>query len=306
MTSRERIYKTIKGELTDRTPFSLWRNFPKTEKTAEGFANAVINFQKKFEFDLVKITPASGYFDEVFGAKFIYKNNKETSQKGTRQNVSYPIKNAKDWQKLSNLNVNKNILDRELKSLKLIRKGLGKDAPIVQTIPNPLTIAKELSGKNWIQYLRKNPNDLKIGLSVIAEIVLKFCENSLKSGADGIFFYTKTASYDFLTKEEYREFGMKYDYQILDELKKQTDLIILHIHGKNIMFDLLKDYPVQIINWHDRLTKPSLKQAKKLFNGALLGGINEWETLLKKTPTDVKKEIREAIQQTNGKRLIIG
>jgi uroporphyrinogen decarboxylase len=304
MTSKERIYKTIKGEQTDRAPFALWQHFPKTEKTAKGFAEAVINFQKKFEFDLIKITPASGYLTEAFGAKFIYKNNEEYAQKGTRQIISYPIKNSKDWSKLSILN--KNILDRELKSLEIIRQGVGNNSPIFQTVPNPLTIAKDLSGKNWIKYLKENPEELKQGLSIIAEIAAEFCKNSLNAGADGIFFFTQTANYDILTEKEYKEFGAKYDYQILDELKQQTDLLILHIHGLNIMFDFLKDYPVQIINWHDRRTAPSLADAQKLFKGAVLGGINEWEELLEKNPIAILKQVKDAIRQTNGKRLIIG
>lgn len=306
MTSKQRIYKTIRGEPIDRAPFSLWRHFPEADQTAEGLAKAVVEFQKKFEFDLVKVTPASGYFTEAFGAKFILRDDEEGIKKGTRKCIFFPIKNHFDWQKLQVLDVNQGILGRELEALKIIRKGIDKNVPIFQTIPNPLTLVKELRGDFWLEDLKKYPEDLKKGLAIITETIIKFSLASLKVGADGIFFFTQTASYDILSENEYQNFGMKYDLQVLEELKKQTDLLILHIHGFNIMFNLLKDYPVQIINWHDCLTKPSLKEAQKVFKGAVLGGIDEWGALLEKNPENIKKQVKKAIQQTNGKRIIIG
>lgn len=305
MTSKERIYKTIKGEKTDRSPFALWRHFPNADQNSKEFAREIIKFQKKFNFDLVKVTPASNYFTEAFGAKFVYRTDKYGEQGGTRKCVFFPVKNHQDWQKLQVLNVNQGILKRELESIKFIKQELGKGAPIVQTIPNPLTLAKSLRGDNWIEDLKESPESLKIGLDIITKTVAKFCSASLKAGADGIFFFTQTASRDFLNEEEYKNFGMKYDLQILNKLKKQTDLLILHIHGLNIMFDLLKDYPVQIINWHDRLTSPSLAEAQKLFKGVVLGGINEKE-LLKKKPMDIKKQVIDALKQTDGRGIIIG
>ena len=306
MTSRERIYKAINGKEVDRVPFVLWRHFPNADQTSQGLAKAIIEFQKKFEFDLIKVTPASGYFAEAFGAKFIQKKDKEGQQKGTRKCVFSPIKNPQDWQKLRTLNVNEGILGRELKTLRLIKKEIGKDVPIVQTVPNPLTLVKVLREKFWLNDLRKYPKNLEIGLSVITETITKFSLASLQNGADGIFFFTQVASYDILSEKEYKIFGMKYDYQILEKLRQKTDLLILHIHGQNIMFNLLKDYPVQIINWHDRKTWPTLSEAQKLFGGAVLGGIDEWNVLLRKKPIDVKKQVKDAIKQTNGRRLIIG
>jgi uroporphyrinogen decarboxylase len=305
MTSRERIYRAIQGKSVDRIPFSLWRHFPLKDKTAEGLARATINFQKKFGFDLLKVTPASGYFLEAFGARLVYRKDKEGRQKGTREVIESPIKNSKDWLRLRVLDVKKDILGRELKAIKLISKEIRKETPIVQTIPNPLTIVRGLAGDDWIEHLREKPGDLEVGLSIISETVIKFAKANLESGADGIFFFTQVASYDFLTEKEYRSFGSKYDLEILKELKSKTDLLILHIHGLNIMFNILKDYPVQIINWHDRKTKPSLKEAQEKFKGAVLGGIEEW-TLAEEKVEKVKTQVKDAISQTNGRRLIIG
>lgn len=304
MTSRERVYKTIKGEPVDRTPFSLWQHFPSADQTSQGLAKSVIDFQKKFNFDLVKITPTSNHMTEVFGGKFI---SLETGvKKGSRECIDFPIKNHNDWKKIKPINIKQKLLKRELEALRLIKKGVGNDVPIVQTIPNPLTLAKTIRGESFFDDLKNHSADLKPALAAITETLLEFSLESLKAGADGIFFFTQVASLDLLTEKEYQEFGVQYDLQILNILKKQNALLILHIHGLNIMFDLLKDYPVQIINWHDQLTAPTIAEAQKISAKTFLGGVEENEMLLKGNPKIIKKHIKNIIKQSKGNRLIFG
>ncbi len=304
MTHRERIYKTIKGERVDRIPVALWQHFPGVDQTSQGLANSIINFQKKFDFDLVKITPASGYMTEAFGGKFI--SLKTGLQKGIRECVDFPIKNLKDWKNVKPINIEQGILKREIEAIRLIKKSIGNDVPIVQTIPNPLTLAKTIRGESFFDDLKNHSSDLKIPLAAITETLLKFSLESLKAGADGLFFFTQVASFDLLTKQEYQKFGTKYDLEILNALKKQNALLILHIHGFNIMFDLLKDYPVQIINWHDQLTAPTIAEARKISNKIFLGGVEENEILLKKSPEIIKIQIKNIINENEGKQIIFG
>ena len=82
--------------------------------------------------------------------------------------------------------------------------------------------------------------------------------------------------------------------------------MLLHAHGHDIMFDLVAKYPIDAMNWHDRVAGPSLRQALGRFAGMLVGGVNEWKTMLPGTPQAVEKEIRDAIEQTGGRRLMIG
>ena len=302
MTPRARMDAVIHGEPLDRVPVALWRHFPHADQSAEGLAQAVIAFQKKFEFDLVKVTPASGYMAEAWGAKLTPKNNDE----GTRDYLSRPVQRHQDWRALQSLDVTFGVLGRELQALKLIRREISDEVPVLQTIFSPLTTARNLSGERWLSDLREHPDDLKAGLAVITETTLNFAHACLEAGADGLFFATQLASYDFLTEAEYRAFGVEYDRQVLDAIKDQAKLVVLHIHGVNIMFDLLKDYPVQVINWHDRRTPPSLAEAQKHFKGAVLGGLNEWDVLSRGKPADVKAQVKDALTQTSGRRFILG
>jgi uroporphyrinogen decarboxylase len=82
-------------------------------------------------------------------------------------------------------------------------------------------------------------------------------------------------------------------------------LNMLHLHGENVYFSSVADYPVQIINWHDRDTPPSLADALSRTRAALCGGLRR-ETLVFGTAENVQAEINNAIQQTRGNRLIVG
>jgi uroporphyrinogen decarboxylase len=303
MTHRERIAAAIAGEKMDKIPIALWRHFPQADQSAQGLAEAAIAFQKRFDFDLVKVTPASGYPAEAWGAKLQPKDNEE----GTRDYLSRPIHTSTDWHSLQPLDVRQGVLGRELRALKLVRTGVGPKVPVLETIFSPLTIAKQLSGELWLKSLREDPGALEAGLKIIAETTARFAQASLESGADAIFFATQLASHDLLSIEEYRTFGLEYDRQVLDAVRNKAAFILLHLHGTNPMFELLDEYHAQIINWHDRRTQPSLKQAKELLRtGALLGGLDEWGALSRGNQKDVLVQAQDAIVQTAGRRLILG
>lgn len=80
---------------------------------------------------------------------------------------------------------------------------------------------------------------------------------------------------------------------------------VLHLHGQYPMFSTLSDYPVQAINWHDRTAWPGLIEAKNLFHGALMGGIEQYKILNLGSPLDVESQVHDAITLTQGRRLII-
>ena len=81
---------------------------------------------------------------------------------------------------------------------------------------------------------------------------------------------------------------------------------MLHLHGQDVMFDLVSDLPLEIINWHDRETAPSLEEAKKKFSGILCGGLRRYESIVLGTPEEIRAEAQDAIEATNGTRLILG
>lgn len=266
-------------------------------------AARVVAFQDKFDFDFVKVTPASGYPAEMYGATFRDGRNRE----GTRAYITRPVNALGDWEKIAPLDATNPVFVRELAALELIREKLGGSVPILQTIFSPLNSAHNLAGERMFADLRERPDVLHRALRALTETTARFAVESLRAGADSIFFATQMATRQYLTEEEFREFGEPYDLQVLDAMRAaKPDFILLHIHGMDIYFDLLARWPVLAINWHDRRTAPSLKEARARFKGALVGGINEWDTLAAKSRDEGIAEVRDAIAQTSGRGFILG
>ena len=71
------------------------------------------------------------------------------------------------------------------------------------------------------------------------------------------------------------------------------------------MFIALSDYPVQAVNWHDRTAWPGLAEASELVPHAVMGGVEQFTTLHLGSAEEVKAQVRDAVQQMRGHRLIV-
>ncbi len=254
------------------------------------------------DFDLVKVTPASSYCLKDWGVEDEWHGNPE----GTRQYVNRVIQTAEDWAKLTVLDPYKGALGNQLACLERICDELGPGVPVLQTIFSPLAQAKNLvGGEQLLVHLRQYPILVGAGLKIIAENTRRFIEAANKIGIAGIFYAVQHANYHLLTEAEYIHFGQAYDLDILNTTQGSW-LNMLHLHGDNVMFKLFIDYPVQVINWHDRETFPSLAEGKKLFPGVVCGGLQRERTMELGSPEHVHSEACDAVLATENKRFILG
>jgi uroporphyrinogen decarboxylase len=301
-THRDRLERCLSGEKPDRVPVALWRHFPVDDQSAEGLAAATIAFQNQYDFDLIKVSPSSSYCLDDWGVRTKWTGNGE----GTRDYLQPLIQKPEDWTNLPVLNPTKGMLGSQLKCQNMLTQEYGKNTPRLQTIFNPLSQAKNLVGReNLTTHLRKFPDALHAGLETITKSTIAFIEKVITCEIDGLFFAVQHAQYGLLSPEEYDQFGKPYDLRIL-EAANELWLNMVHLHGNNVMFDKIKQYPVAIINWHDRSTPPNLREAQNKYEGVLCGGLRQWETMVRANPHQVQVEAREAISATNGKKFILG
>lgn len=299
---RERLERCLSGVKPDRPPVALWRHFPVDDQTPDGLAAAVATFQKVFDFDFIKVTPASSYAVRDWGSADTWRGNPE----GTREFTHFAVKDPDDWENIKPLNPLKGELGAQIYCLNLLVKEFRTNVPIIQTIFSPLAQAKNLVGKdNLLFHLRAHPELLHQGLKTITQSTIDFILECKKAGIDGIFYAVQHAQYGVLAQPEFIEFGKQYDMQVL-AAAADLWLNVGHVHGNQIMFDQVRDYPVQVLNWHDRQTPPSLAEALGQFQGVVCGGLRQWETLVLGDPAAVRREAGEAIEQTGGSRFILG
>lgn len=302
MNHRQRLETCISGGRVDRVPVALWRHFPVDDQSPRRLARAVVQFQQLYDFDLVKVTPASSFCVKDWGVQDEWRGATE----GTREYTKWAIHRPEDWMSLPVLDPRQGHLGDQLQCLKWIVQELGEQVPVIQTVFNPLSIAKYLIGKDLLPvHLRQFPEALHHGLKVIVETTRRFIEAATATGIAGIFFAVQHAQYGVLSTNEYIEFGRQYDLQVLDACRGLW-LNMLHLHGEHVMFDLVCDYPVSVLNWHDQDTPPSLAEGKQKFPGAVCGGLQREKTMVLGTPEQVEAEAKAAIQSTAGERFILG
>ncbi len=301
MSRRERLEAIFAGEAVDRPAAALWRHWPVDDLRGDALARATLTFQRTYDFDFVKVTPNSNYCVTGYGAQAHWEGNGEGTYVWDRRVIQEP----EDWTRLRPLDPRAGLQGEVLEANTIIGRELGQDVPFIQTIFNPLAQAKNLSGDRLLAHLRQYPDAVKEGLAAITESILRFVAELKTTGAAGIFLAVQHASYDLLTEAEYREFCRPLDLQILDATEGMW-FNLVHLHGTHVMFDLVADYPAQVINWHDQETPPSLAEALSRTQMALCGGLRQWETLVRGTPEGVQAEAQAALAATGGRRFILG
>ena len=176
---------------------------------------------------------------------------------GTRHYNYRPIERASDWRSLKRLDARSGALGTQLQCLKTVVEALP-DVPVIQTVFSPLAQMKNLAGERLLIDLRQNTADFAAALETITQSTLAFVREIAATGAAGIFYAVQHATANVLSVAEFNAFGREYDLRIL-EATKNFWLNVMHIHGDNVYFDAVADYPLQVWNWHDRETGPSLQ-----------------------------------------------
>jgi uroporphyrinogen decarboxylase len=301
VTKRERLDAALAGDVADRPPVALWRHFPVDDQDPVALAKATALFQKRYDFDFIKVSPASSFCLKDWGVDDAWRGNTE----GTRDYTQRVVHEAGDWKTLSALNPTDGSLGNQLHCLKLLREEVGAEVPIIQTVFSPLAQAKNLAGKErLLEHIHRSPEDVLTGLGVITRSTIAFTEQAKDCGVDGVFYAIQHGSYAYFDRDGYARFGEPFDLRVLESVS-DLRLNVLHLHGEALMFDLAARLPVQVVNWHDRETWPTLKEGKAMIEAAVCGGIRR-ETVVLGSPARVREEAESALQSVDRRGMILG
>ncbi len=112
------------------------------DQNPQSLAEAHLNYQQNYDFDLMKVTPASSFCLKDWGVEDEWVGDTE----GTRRYTKRIIHSPEDWESLTVLEPTSPHLAQQLECLRLIRTSLSPDTPLLQTIFSPLAQAKNLAG----------------------------------------------------------------------------------------------------------------------------------------------------------------
>jgi uroporphyrinogen decarboxylase len=297
MTKWERVKAALNRADVDRIPVSLWKHYHLQDRAPGQLAEVTLKLYRQFDFDLIKLTPSGLYPVQDWGATIQFGRDDDFLPLAVRP----VIQTAEDWETLPKLDVHNGALRRELEMIQHVAAGLDGEAPFMMTLFSPLNIAYKLcgdkvSGELVVDYIRESPQSLHAGMAVIRDVVIEYAQACLEAGASGFFFATQMATNDLMARSEFEEFGRAYDLQVLEALAGKSQVTMLHVCKQNLMFDLVADYPVDLINWAVHTSGVSLTDAREMTDTPLAGGLS-LDTLLSGTPQDVIDEAHAAITE---------
>lgn len=282
MTKIERIQAALAGENVDRPAWSAWYHFGLQHLDGKVLAEVEHGFYRAYDPDWLKLMHDFPY----------------ALPPGVTE-----IRTGEDWIRLEPRPGDDAGFGHQLEAVGMLHEALRGEAYCTDTIFSPWSYARKLAPSRILQDMREQPEALLHALGAIAESLENYVRRALARGLSGIFFSVGGASRDVMTEAAYERFGRPFDLRVL-RAAQGAPFNVLHLHGKNLYWDLVRDYPVHVIHWSDRTTAPSLREARSRFGGCLAGGLNEVD-FSGLRPLDVRLQVHEAIQQAGVRKLII-
>ncbi len=284
MTKMQRVLATLKGEETDRVPFSSYVHSTVHERTVEKFTKFTLDFYRKFDPDYVKVM-----YDELYDMPVNY----------------FHVIDIDVWKRFERFDPHIGAFGRQIECLKRIKDEVGADVPVIQTLFSPFYIGYRLAGRRMLEDWKQDADAVRHGIDMIAANTVAFAKAAVaEAGIDGFFFAAVGCEKSWMSEAQYKEMVMPSDLATLETLSK-SPICIVHIHSeKDSYFEMLLDYPCNGISWEDKLAGPSVVKARKKTDKCLVGGIDHYMAV-QCSPDEIIAQSREVIETTGGRGLIL-
>jgi uroporphyrinogen decarboxylase len=301
MNKRERIERTLAGEMPDRLPVSIGRHFPGDDQRAADLARSLKDYQQRYDWDFLPVYPSAQFSVTGYGLHDQWHGQPD----GQRTIVRRVIQRSLDWTELRTLDPMRGDMGKQLECLRLLTDGLEANTPILHAIYSPLAQAARLVDEGvLIRHMRTEPDRLRTGLNVITESTLRFIDSMRRLPMAGIIYIIEHAHYNALSEAEYQSFGAPYDRKILESIPQHWWLNLGQVHGDEPMLNITGSYPLQALSWADT-RRISISDGRTFYRGAVSGGLDASTHINLGTPASIRDAVREALHQTSGRRFIL-
>jgi len=278
------VLATLKGEATDRAPFSAYVHSTVHERTVERFTAFTLDFYRRYDPDYIKVMWDENY-DTPVNRQFAFS--------------------PEVWGELEELDPHIGGFGRQLEILKRVKDAVGPDVPVVQTVFSAFHVGYRLAAGRIMEDWQRERDLLTQGLATITANTARFARACLsEAGIDGFFYGAYGCARAWMSEEQYKKMIMPHDLQAIESLRG-APIVILHIHAeKEPMFDLLEGYGCNALSWEDRLTGLSIADARKRTDKCLVAGIDHYGAV-SCSPDDIVSQGRDARAQAGGRGLIL-
>jgi uroporphyrinogen decarboxylase len=284
MDKIERVNRVLKGEDIDRPPVTLWYHFGVQHAGGEQFAKLTLEFFDYYDFDYLKVM--NDYF--------------------------YPppegldaVKTKDDLKRITPFDVEKCDWREQFQALRYINSALRGNAYFIDTVFDPWqSLRRNMAGENIEALMADEPDAMLAALDIIADNLIEYCKTSLAIGSAGIFM-SVWAARELISRENFLRFAKPPAMKVFEAISELGKMNTAHIHGEDMFFEDVLDFPVNIFNWWDRGPKgPSLQWVKERISGCVMGGINQ-KLVARTTQEFLKNHVREGVEQGGRQRFLL-
>jgi uroporphyrinogen decarboxylase len=293
----------LRGEAPDRPPYSFWTHLPGIDLEPQRLARESASFCERYDLDFLKSMPNGLYCVEDWGCVCDYS---DIARGGVAKVVEPAVIAIEDWSSLERVDVTRGSFGRELEHLRLLVRLVGPGVPVLATVFSPLTIAGKLSNGASRVHLERDPAHVQRGLETITEVTCALTRRALEAGCAGIFFALQEATHSAYDAAAYRRYGEPYDRRVLAEARSHGGWFnAVHIHGEDILFDVIKDYDAAALNWHIGETAPSIEEYRRAGGTKpILGGLQR-SHITQRDQAGIAGDIARTMAQTAGRGVLI-
>ncbi|MBE3577683.1 MAG: hypothetical protein IMX00_08320 [Limnochordales bacterium] len=285
MTKLERFLAAIAGEEVDHVPACVWLHFASEHLPGTETARLHLRYFQEYDWDYLKVM--NDYRYPLPGIEAIA--SEADLLRFEPQPLTAPPFAA------------------QLECLRTLRAELGPNVPIIETIFSPVQTIIRAAGASAWKIITAHPQAACQMLEAVTQTLVSYVEACRELGVTGIFFSVNGANRPpaagGTTDEEFATFIAPYDRRVL---QAAAGLVrIGHIHGLDLAFDRVLDYPVEAFNWSHLRTPPSLAEVRQRTSAALIGGIDEVK-VFDQTPAEVAASIERAWHEAGGRKFLVG
>lgn len=296
MTKRERVQRVLDGKRPDYTPTSFSLHFPKDREAALGTVETHRQFFLETDVDILKVM----------------NEHQTPSVAGIRV--------PSDWQKVPTFSRTDSFIQEQAAVIKEICDTKREDAPVVATIHGTCASTIHAMRPEYSDYYeirrvqaehyRAHPTYFIDAVKRIVEAQSYMIEESVKAGADGIYFAVLGGERDIYTHDEFDAVVKAHDFELLALCRSLGVSVTLHLCKKGLDFEYFNGYEqyCDIVNWGVYENDLSLEQGQRRFVGkTLMGGLaNRSGVLVDGSDAELEAEIHSIIRAMEGVPFILG
>ncbi len=303
--SFQRVISTIKDGPPDRVPVIPQITYTLAQLTGVGLvealhspektANALITGQTELGYDAIYTGWESSFnlLAEAMGCTMRFPEN------DVPQVADHIVKNPADLDKVTIPDPHSaGRLPVHMKTVSLVKEGVGEEVPLFCYIPGPFTLAGQLCGVNQLMLATlRNPRFVHDITKLTSETSIRYAEANITAGINVVVAADPTASSSLISPEMFNTFAAPRLKEVFSAVIKAGAIPSLHICGQTTpILEMMCATGAQILEI-DHLVDLGKAKQEVGHKVCLMGNLNPTDLLLNGTPAEVEEASKICIKQ---------